>query len=184
MAEGSGRLIRVRKGTAQDLAPVSEIKVRSWADTYAAVLSPAILRPFLDPKAQLKELRIELERPDSLLLVAVDRKDAVTGFALTFVDADPAPWLESLHVVGELRGQGIGSELMRATALSLRDRGYNTMRLGVVAGNNRAARFYERLGGVLERTEPALWATGVTHLVYRWPDLESLTKNPPSIAAG
>lgn len=178
------RLIRVREGTHADLARVAEIKVRSWADTYGPLLSPAILRPFLDREAQLEELLHEFSREDALLLVAVDRDDFVTGFALTFVAAKPAPWLESLDVAPELRGHGTGRQLMQATAASLVAGGYNSLRLGVVTGNLGAARFYTRLGGLLEGVEPALWAEGVTHQVYRWADLRPLAKNSASAPSG
>lgn len=168
--------MRIRQGAPADLAPIAAIKVRGWADTYGPLLSPAILRPFLDVDDQVDELRRELAREDSLLLVAVDEEDRVIAFALTFVEAKPAPWLESLHVAADLRGHGLGTQLMRATAAELRKRGHNTMRLGVVAGNDAAARFYQRLGGSLEGAEPVSWATGVTHLMYRWDDLGPLAE--------
>ena len=86
---------------------------------------------------------------------------------------EPEPWLESLHVPGELRGHGIGTLLMRSTAAHLRARGYDSMRLGVIAGNEAAARFYERLGGSLIGLEPVSWAEAM-HQVYRWPSLKQL----------
>ena len=166
--------MHIRQGTPDDLVPIAAIKVLSWADTYGPLLSPAVLRPFLDVQDQLEELRRGLARQDSLLLVAVDGEDMVIGFALTFAEAEPAPWLESLHVAADLRGHGVGTQLMQATAAELRKRGYNTLRLGVVSGNEAAARLYERLGGSLEGTEAASWANGVTHLLYRWDDLRAL----------
>lgn len=176
-------VMRIRQGTPADLARIAVIKVGGWADTYGPLLSPAILRPFLDVQDQLEELRRELARQGSLLLVAVDGEDMVIAFALAFVEADPAPWLESLHVAADLRGHGVGTRLMRATAAELRKRGYNTMRLGVVSGNDGAARFYERLGGSFEGKEAASWANGVTHLLYRWNDLRPLAEKFISTAS-
>jgi ribosomal protein S18 acetylase RimI-like enzyme len=165
---------RVRDAAESDLRRVAEIKVRNWEDTYAALVDLAILRPFLDHQAQLVELREKLRRPSTLLLVAEDAVGTVVGFALTYLDDGPDPWLESLHVIGASRGSGAGKALMRATAARLRERGYNALRLGVVEGNDAAARFYARLGGTMTGREPASWASGVWHVIYRWGDISQL----------
>jgi len=140
-----------------------------------------VLGPFLDREVQLEDLHHAVARSGTLLLVAIDESGAVGGFGLTYVTREPEPWLESLHVLTELRGQGIGTHLMRATAVRLRACGYDSMRLGVIAGNESAARFYERLGGSLVGVEPVSWAAGAMHQVYRW---SSLTKLAADGAAG
>lgn len=153
---------------------MAEIKVLNWADSYASLLEPAVLRPHLDPNRQLAYLHQSLTRPDAVFLVAHEPSGAVTAFALTYLAQEPEPWLESLHVVSEFRGSGVGTLLMRTMASRIRARGYNSMRLGVVAGNVAASRFYERLGGEMVGLEPASWAPGVWHELYRWPDLAAL----------
>jgi ribosomal protein S18 acetylase RimI-like enzyme len=55
-------------------------------------------------------------------------------------------WLEELYVLPALRGQGIGSQLLRAALAELTARGCESMDLEVEAGHERAARLYERLG--------------------------------------
>ena len=165
----------VREGTLSDLGAVVDIKVRSWAETYISLLDPAVLRPFLNRRAQLAELGRDIALPTTHLLVAQDTSGIAVGFALTYLDREPDPWLESLHVVDRVRSQGAGTLLMRSLATQLRDRGFNSLGLGVIAGNQGAARFYERLGATLVRMEPVSWAEGVSHQVYRWADLDQLT---------
>jgi ribosomal protein S18 acetylase RimI-like enzyme len=165
----------VRDATAADLERVSDIKVRNWADAYGSILEPAVLAPFLDRDAQLVELREKSAQPDTLLLVA-ERSGEVIGFALTYLDYEPEPWLESLHVLRESRGSGLGTLLMRRTAERVIARGHSSMRLGVISGNVAAARFYERLGGTMIGLEPVTWAQGVAHEVYRWADLALLAQ--------
>lgn len=165
---------RVRDATESDLPRVAEIKVRNWEDTYAALVDAATLRPFLDQESQLADLRERFRRPSSLLLVAEDPAGTVVGFALTYLDHGPDPWLESLHIILASRGTGAGKALMSALAARLRERGYNTLRLGVVEGNDPAARFYERLGATFTGREPASWAPGVWHEIYRWDDISQL----------
>ncbi len=164
----------VRDATAADLDRVPEIKVRNCADTYGSLLQPAVLRPFLDRQAQLAELREKLAEPDTLMLVAEDGSGNIVGFSLTYLDDEPEPWVESLHVLRELRGSGIGTLLMRCTAERVIASGHSSMRLGVISGNVAAARFYERLGGAMIGLEPVSWAPGVRHEVYRWAHLASL----------
>jgi GNAT superfamily N-acetyltransferase len=166
----------VREATQADLDRVTEIKVRNWADTYGALLPPAVLSRYLDRDVQLAELREMAATPNTLILVAEDASGETVGFSLTHFDAEPDPWLESLHVPREFRGTGIGTFLMGATARELRARGYNTMRLAVITGNDAAGRFYQRLGGTMIGVEPAPWAAGVTHEVYRWSDLAALER--------
>lgn len=171
----------IREGVATDLPRVNEIKVQSWADTYGALIDPRVLGPFLDAELQMDELHEAVALPGSLLLVAVDESGTIGGFGLTYMTHAPEPWLESLHVAADLRRHGIGTQLMQSTAAHLKAHGYDSMRLGVVAGNDAAARFYERLGGSFIGLEPVDWAAGVMHHVYRW---SSLTKLATYAAAG
>jgi ribosomal protein S18 acetylase RimI-like enzyme len=165
----------VRDATLADLTRVSEIKVHNWTETYLPLLGSKVLAPFLDQAAQLEALRKQLSDPGTLLLVADDGTQVV-GFALTFVNRQPEPWMESLHVIADVRGHGVGTLLMSATAARLRAQGYSSMALGVIVGNDAAARYYENLGGIRVRTEPVTFAAGVSHWVYRWPDVSRLTE--------
>jgi GNAT superfamily N-acetyltransferase len=166
--------VTTRDALPADLDRVTEIKVASWRDTYSALLPPAILAPFLDQAAQLEYLRRAHGDPGTLLLVAERDGQGVIGFALTHTDAQPDPWLESLHVLARHRSRGTGAALVRATASRLLLLGHRTMRLGVVAGNDRAMRFYERLGADHIGHEPTAWAPEVRHELYRWADISVL----------
>ncbi len=170
--------LTVRAATRADVRRVAEIKVANWTDTYAALLEPAVLARFLDVDEQEAHLAEDLANVGILLLVANDAESGVVGFALTHVDARPEPWLESLHVVSACRGTGTGTALMRATAAELLARGRHALRLGVIEGNEAAAHFYDRLGALRTGREPATWAAGVWHEIFRWPDLRTLTIPP------
>lgn len=54
--------------------------------------------------------------------------------------------LESLSVLPEARGRGVGSALMEAAYDAMRELGAEQLMLYVMDGNDRAAGFYERLG--------------------------------------
>ena len=54
--------------------------------------------------------------------------------------------LVSLAVAPEARGQGLGTALMDAVDAELERRGVRDLEVAVMAGNDRALRFYERRG--------------------------------------
>jgi ribosomal protein S18 acetylase RimI-like enzyme len=99
-----------------------------------------------------------LTKPDTLLLLAFDGESAV-GYGLAHVlpVADswiPDTWqtgarigeIESLSVLPEYRGSGLGSLLLDRLETHLRARGAQDLILGVLPGNADAIRLYERRG--------------------------------------
>ena len=163
----------VRDAVAGDVDRIADIKVRNWADTYGPLVPSEALAPFVDRDRSVAQIRELLHRPDTLLLVGPS-PGVVQGFALTYMARSPEPWLESVHVMREERGRGLGRLLIRETAKRLLAAGYQSLSLGVILGNDRASKFYERLGGVPVRVEPVDFAEGVEHTVWRWPDLTRL----------
>ena len=61
---------------------------------------------------------------------------------------DPAPfaWIHDLYVKPEHRRRGVASMLMAEAERFARGEGAHLLRLGVLDGNERARRFYERHG--------------------------------------
>ncbi len=163
----------MRDAVAGDVDRVADIKVRNWADIYGPLVPREVLGRFLDKNQAAAEIHELMRSPDTLLLVGPSTGD-VQGFALTYMARTPEPWLESLHVMREERGRGLGRLLIRETAKRLLAAGYQSLSLGVILGNDRASKFYERLGGVPARVEAVDFADGVEHTVWRWPDLTGL----------
>jgi ribosomal protein S18 acetylase RimI-like enzyme len=99
-----------------------------------------------------------LAKPDTLLLVAVV-DDAAVGYGLAHVLTVDETWIpdtwvtgsrvgeiESLSVLPQYRGGGLGSELLRRLEEHLAGRGVEDLILGALAGNRDAIRLYERQG--------------------------------------
>lgn len=88
------------------------------------------------------------------LHVALDGPDRVVGYAMVregggwsqVATPDRMAELESLSVLPEYRGQGIGSKLLAAVHVLLREKGIELVSLAVFAGNDDAQRLYERAG--------------------------------------
>jgi len=99
-----------------------------------------------------------LVKPDTLLLLAFDGSAAI-GYGLAHVMAVDDSWIpdtwqtgqrigeiESLSVLPEYRGSGLGSVLLDRLEAHLRDRGARDLILGVLPGNDDAIRLYQRRG--------------------------------------
>lgn len=99
-----------------------------------------------------------LAKPGTLLLLAsID--DRVIGYGLAHIMAVEETWvadtwvtgkrvgeIESLSVLPEFRGSGLGTHLLTQLEDHLRAAGVDDLVLGVLPGNRDALRLYERLG--------------------------------------
>jgi ribosomal protein S18 acetylase RimI-like enzyme len=99
-----------------------------------------------------------LAKPDTLLLIA-DADDRAVGYGLAHVLPVDETWIpdtwrtgprigeiESLSVLPQFRGSGLGSEMLRRLEVHLTAQGVQDLILGALAGNNDAIRLYERRG--------------------------------------
>jgi GNAT superfamily N-acetyltransferase len=93
-----------------------------------------------------------LAEPEAFVLVAEDDSRPV-AYALVHMGGPEETWttgdrvaeLETLTVLPEYRSHGLGMRLMEAVHDELRQRGVGQMAVGVIATNDDAIRFYERL---------------------------------------
>jgi GNAT superfamily N-acetyltransferase len=141
--------VRLRAGTDADGAAVGALHYRSRVAAYTAVLSPAALA-FGTPEAlgEWWAERRKWEHDTHRLTVAVDG-DRVVGFTYLGPDEDAGvTQLYAIHVEPEHIGTGVGRLLMRDALDHVGDRAV----LWVLAGNERARRFYEKGGWVLDGT--------------------------------
>ena len=126
---------------------------RALYDHHAAVgESVAPMRDYADSwrrrRAQYEEW---LEGGDAVLLVA-ERDRRAIGYAMLTVGDGPATWdlgdrtlvIETLAVLPEERGAGVGHALLGEAERIAREAGAQTMAVGLVHTNDVAREFYER----------------------------------------
>lgn len=98
--------------------------------------------------------RTRLDAGDAFALLA-SRGATPIGYAFVYLrPGDDDTWpvgahmaeLVSLAVAPDARGQGLGTALMDAVDAELERRGVHDLEVAVMAGNDRAQRFYERRG--------------------------------------
>jgi putative acetyltransferase len=125
----------IRPATDGDVAAVAEIWHAGWADGHAGRVPP-----------ELEHQRMTGSWPDEVRARlghtwVADRGGVPVGF-ITVVDDE----IEQIYVDTTARGSGIATNLLRTAERIIREGGHAGAWLAVVAGNDRARRFYEREG--------------------------------------
>src|SRR5262252_3169411 len=100
------------------------------------------------PPALAERIRQLLEGGDTLILLAGDGPNglAVLRFRAAIWSAGLECYLAELYVTPARRGQGLGRALMEAVLREARNRGADTMDIGVDEPDIAARRLYESLG--------------------------------------
>jgi ribosomal protein S18 acetylase RimI-like enzyme len=100
------------------------------------------------PSALAERLRQLIEDGDTLVLLAGDGPDglAVLRFRAAIWSAGLECYLAELYVTPASRGRGLGRALMQAALSQARQRGADTMDIGVDEPDLAARRLYESLG--------------------------------------
>lgn len=150
---------RIVKGSASDLDSLEPLWVAVHRAHAAAMPELAPYASDAETWAEHRALYAEVfEKPDTVLLLAFDA-DARIGYALSHVLPVQDTWIadtwrtgpriaevESLSVLPEYRGQGIGTALMDALEREIEALGIDDVIVGALAGNEDALRLYRRRG--------------------------------------
>jgi GNAT superfamily N-acetyltransferase len=170
----------IRAAGLADAVAIAKLHTDSWRSAYRGILRDDFLEgPLPENRRMLWHERLsDPERAAQLVLVD-DQGGVIRGFACAFLDADPE-WgclLDNLHVVPDLKGRGLGRQMMTAVAQQIwLSNPASRLHLWAYEQNLSARRFYERLGGVMNErhAELALDGTYVNAVRYGWSDLSSL----------
>jgi GNAT superfamily N-acetyltransferase len=107
----------------------------------------------LDPpsKSGRRRLTEDVFRRKRIRLFVAEEGQKLVGYALYFYTyssflAKPSLYLEDLFVLPEYRKEGVGFALFRRCVREAISRGCGRMEWAVLAWNERAVEFYERLG--------------------------------------
>ena len=150
---------QVRAGSAEDLDVVGPLWV---AVHHRHTETMPHLAPYVSDDQTWRARRTLYEellaKPDTLLLLAFVG-DAAVGYGLAHVMPVANSWIadtwatgpcigeiESLSVLPQYRGSGLGSELLDRLEQHLNGIGVDDLILGALPGNTDAIRLYERRG--------------------------------------
>ena len=171
----------IRAATAADAEAMGRVAGRSWEATYRGMLPDAVLDEWIATvtdgwRAAFAEAAADTPwRP-----WVVEREGRVVGYATTtpaksFFVAPPdgAGELTNLYLDPAVIGTGTGQRLYEHAVGDLRDRGFNPLVIWAFRDNERAVRFYERMGLAVDIPDHD-WVLGgvpcpVVRLRLDWP---------------
>jgi GNAT superfamily N-acetyltransferase len=142
--------VSIRRAVPEDAEALAHLHVDVWDDAYTGLMPQGILDDRREKVAERVTRWREILEQSRPILLAED-EEGVIGFASTGParDNDMEELLElySLYVRAAYWGTGVGYALFESTV------GDRAAYLWVLAGNERAIRFYERQGFRLDGTE-------------------------------
>jgi GNAT superfamily N-acetyltransferase len=144
--------VTVREATLDDVAGIQRVAHDSYHAAYDDVVDADGLDAQLEEWYSTEGVQNRVIRAGSTMLVADHERDGVVGFASGGPtpngddDEDEPPreqaTLYTCYVHPDHWDERVGHALLEAIESRLRDRGFETMTVPVLAGNDRARQFY------------------------------------------
>ena len=141
--------VSIRDAKLSEAAAIATLHATSWMSAYRGLLSDE----YLDNNLEGERKKYWLEKmptiKDNEFVLVAELGGELVGFVavLDQPDAGFDALVDNLHVRPDLKGHGIGSELLRAVANRLLATHRNSFYLFVLQGNTSAENFYLAKGG-------------------------------------
>jgi GNAT superfamily N-acetyltransferase len=182
--------ITFRPATLADSQRIASLHTTSWRDAYRGILPASYLEgPIVDERVTHWQSLLSSPGANRRYVLLAEAEGTLIAFACVLLDEEPR-WgacLDNLHVLPELRNQGLGRQLFSGAAqwVMSNEPGW-PIHLWVFEANGEARRFYDALGGevVEHRLKRALGGADIPSLRYVWRDLQGLLKNLKSGSSG
>ena len=144
--------MKIRYGITSDAKMLAELGAKTFYDTFAEDNTPenidAYLKASFSPEIQFAEL----SAPDNIFLIA-EAENILIGYAQLIMDSKEASLrgtktleIRRIYASQEHIGKGVGKDLMYASIQEAKQKGCDSIWLGVWEKNSRAIAFYEKWG--------------------------------------
>ncbi|PSP94693.1 GNAT family N-acetyltransferase [Halobacteriales archaeon QS_4_62_28] len=157
----------IRPASDGDVAGIQRVARTTWHATYDDILGSQTVDAQVNEWYADDVITGSIDDDRTVYLVAtVDER--VTGYASAGPtdDADAAT-LHAIYVLPDHWDDGIGSRLFEAVLKRLQERGFDQLRIYVLAENDRGRQFYERHGfSVTERDRVTLAGQHADEVIY------------------
>ena len=141
--------MNVRAATAEDAPAIAQIHVATWRAAYRALLPEEEIGK-ITVEQRTAFWRGELARPGPRKVDVAEDGAGVVGFCsygpTRDNDAGGAAEIYAVYVHPDHWRRGAGRQLCERAVRAAAERGHDAIMLWVVKGNDRACRFYERIG--------------------------------------
>jgi GNAT superfamily N-acetyltransferase len=140
-------VVKIRDAGPEDAAALARVRSLSWRSAYDGLLPAELIGLAAGPGGETRQRAFLTEEPARRALLAEEDGEAV-GMAVYGPDRedDDGAELYVIYVLAEYWSKGVGGPLMDRVIEGVRAGGYPRLALWVLAGNERARRFYERYG--------------------------------------
>lgn len=142
-----------RKATIHDLAPLTQLCITTFVDTYAIHNTEKNLHLYLEKAFNPIQLSQELQSETEAYFLITDQQLPVAYVKLNYHCYPPDATggasmteIQRIYVMEEYQGKGLGKELLDISANAARQIGTTHLWLGVWEKNPKAIEFYEKNG--------------------------------------
>jgi diamine N-acetyltransferase len=142
----------LREANVGDAPALVVLAADAFRDTYRDLDDPKDIEDYVASSLTLSYFRSHIDNPTSRTFV-VERAGELIGYAI--VSRSPVPLcvtdastveLARIYLRNDVKGQGLGAELMRKSISTARQFNARSMWLGVYDKNTRAREFYKQWG--------------------------------------
>lgn len=144
---------KIRRAELKDAAILSALSKRTFFDTFTGTCTEADMQQFLHDYFDIETVKKELSDKNDLYFF-IEAKGEAAGYLRLMEDYSNFPlmkqWkaleLKRIYVDKAFHGKGLAQELMTFAESFAKENNYEVLWLGVWEHNNRAKRFYEKMG--------------------------------------
>ena len=144
--------VTIRPATTDDINILAALGTTTCYEAYFEIDPSSDLADYCARIYSPENIRTEFNDPNSTYFIA-EINDRAVGFAklrennrVDCLGDAHAIELQRIYVLERLKGQNVGKALITRCLDSAREKGYDTLWLGVWEKNMRAQRFYEKIG--------------------------------------
>ncbi len=156
----------IREWKLEDLAETQKVLFNTWVASYADFIPMKDIQWYFNNYYSDVNFARLHDDPDTWSFVA-EIGDHVVGYARGKINHEQDRfYLESLYVLPEYQGKGIGTELLKMVEKTAEQNSHSTLWLGVMVQNIPSIEWYKNHGfQFVEETPFQMGKTSVNHLV-------------------
>jgi GNAT superfamily N-acetyltransferase len=140
--------VSIRPATIDDAGASAAILCRTWQSAFMNILSPEELARGTDINARVAMFRLILSSGGGYYIAYYDNAPCgILSFGKSRdTDKSDAAEIISVYTLENYWGKGVGTAMIEFALTELDHRGYRQVLLWVFEKNERARRFYEKMG--------------------------------------
>jgi len=174
--------MNIRPATEADIPAIARVHVDSWRTAYHGIVADSYLSQLSYAKSAAGH-RHRMAQPGNIQLVAELPHHGIVGFLSggpeRSGDSRFSGKLYAIYLLDAFHRRGLGTALVQHWALRLHQASLPSGLVWVLAQNQSAATFYERLGGKFLREQIITIGTQqLPERAYGWEDLGTLIPLP------